>query len=363
MNLNPRRWFSRILLSGGLLLATMASPAAAQSLTIPIPIPGVGNLPVNIPIPIPGLNNGYNGGYYNPGYNNGGYYNPGYNNGGYYNPGGGYYPGGQPGLTIPIPIPGGNRQPGYSYQPGYDPGYYDPGYAPGYSNGGYPNDGYQRQRGWRGRGQANRDNTRYPGYDQQDEHEGHQVGPVGPGAPENYALIKERGQFIRVADQDLPVRVYSNDPNYDDVLRQAIGEWNSAGAGQLFGQVNSPEEADYTIDWSGRGLPREAAGVCVMQPGRDGVQVSGLTIDTRRRNIPRGNLTEVVLQEMGHSLGLNHSEEPEDIMYDTMHERPLRNVQDARLTERDRKMVSWLYQQRSYLPIMGRNGTRTAMTR
>ncbi len=365
MNLNPSRWFSRILLSGAMLLATMASPAAAQSLSIPIPIPGIGNLPVNIPIPIPGLNNGYNGGYYNGG--GGGYYGPG--------GGGGYYPGGgysQPGITIPIPglsYPGGGgyRNPGYSQGGGYyEPGYQDEGYyQPGYSDGG----GYRRQRGgrggnWRqrGPGMANRGNTRYPGSGH-DDHEDHQSGPVGPGAPADYGLIREHGQFIRVADEHLPVRVYSNDPKFDDVLSQAIAEWNSAGAGQLFGQVSSADEADYTIDWSGRGLPREAAGVCVMEPGRDGVRVSGLTIDTRRRQTPRGNLTEIVMQEMGHSLGLNHSENPADIMYDTVHEEIKRDVSDAHITERDAQMVTWLYKQTAFVPIMSQGTERAAMRR
>lgn len=367
MNLNPRRWFSRILLSGAVLLTTMASPAAAQSLQIPIPIPGLGNLPVNIPIPIPGLSNGYNNsGYYDPGYN-GGYYNPGYN-GGYYNPGYSNGPAlnlpipgvGNVGIPIPMPGQGGGYGPGYA--PGYgpggydDPGYYQPGYDGGYYEPGYRDPGYRgngRQRNGRSRG----------GYSRGHDHDDHQRGPVGPGAPSDYGVIREGGQFVRVADEDLPVRVYSNDQRFDDVMRHAIAEWNSAGAGQLFAQVSTPEQADYTVDWSGRGLPREAAGVCVMEPGRDGLRVTGLTIDTRRRNVPRGNLTEVLLQEMGHSLGLNHSDNPEDIMYDTMHEQALRNVTDARITQRDKQMITWLYSQTDFVPILSQASSRAAYRR
>lgn len=175
-----------------------------------------------------------------------------------------------------------------------------------------------------------------------------------PSPPlEGFDLIRQQGKLVRVPQAQLPVRLYSNDPGYAALVRHAVGQWNGAGAGELFRVVSSAGEADFTIDWTGRGLPSDCAGRCALRPVSGGVQVSGLAMDPRNPQ-GRGNMAQVLIHELGHALGLGHSENTQDAMFEFTHPERTR-VEQARLTARDRQAVSWLYRQKSgFLPIGSR---------
>lgn len=175
---------------------------------------------------------------------------------------------------------------------------------------------------------------------------------VTPAPLPGFELIRERGHFVRVPESQLPFKLYSNDPKYDPVVRHAVNEWNRAGAGQVFRQVASADEADFTIDWTGQGLPSDCAGSCCMHPTLEGgVRVTGLSMDPGN---PQGigNMAQVLIHELGHSLGLGHSDDAADAMFELTH--PDRTkIAQARLSARDRRALVWLYQQQTgYLPIL-----------
>ncbi len=175
--------------------------------------------------------------------------------------------------------------------------------------------------------------------------------PLASSPVPGFELIRERGMFVRVPQGKLPFKIYSNDPRYKAVVGHAVAEWNGAGAGELFRQVDSAAQADFTIDWTGKGLPSDCAGMCEMHPTPEGgMRVSGLAMDPRN---PQGigNMAQVLIHELGHALGLGHSEDTADAMFEFTH--PERTqVSQARLSQRDRRALIWLYQQRTgFAPI------------
>lgn len=172
-----------------------------------------------------------------------------------------------------------------------------------------------------------------------------------PDSPQpGFGLIRERGRLVRIPAERLPFKVYSNDPKYAELVRHAVGEWNSAGAGQVFLVVGSAREADFTVDWTGKGLPSDCAGMCDLRPTEEGMQVMGLAMDARNPG-GLGNMAQVLLHEMGHALGLDHSDDSADIMFELTQSEPCQ-VSQARLSSRDKRAMQWLYRQTTgYLPI------------
>jgi predicted Zn-dependent protease len=104
------------------------------------------------------------------------------------------------------------------------------------------------------------------------------------------------------------------------------------------------------VKWQSRRLPRGAAGVTQLRKGRGAVQVTGIAVADL--NMPQGNLTEILTHELGHALGLDHSEDPRDIMYRSTHNRTLPSGTLVQLTQRDLRMLQWLYTHSRAVPIV-----------
>ncbi|MFN8610218.1 MAG: matrixin family metalloprotease [Vulcanimicrobiota bacterium] len=164
---------------------------------------------------------------------------------------------------------------------------------------------------------------------------------------EGYDLVNYHGTPCRVSAADLPLRVYSTDPACQEITQKAANVWNRLG--NYFQVVNAPVPGAIPIQWNCN-LPEGAAGVTTMKKSSRGVRINGIAIQSL--NIPEGSMTEVLAHEMGHCLGLDHSVNPQDLMYRSMHERPVFSGEDVRITQRDYQMLSWLYHQNETVPIM-----------
>lgn len=190
-------------------------------------------------------------------------------------------------------------------------------------------------------------------------------GPPMPRGPQNpqgdavspnpqvpgYGAITSQGCLCAVSRPQLPLRYYSSDPARLSLLNEAATSWNEAGKalGVQFIQVlDHPEAGAIGVDWTGRGLPQEAAGLANIAKTPDGLRVAGIGMHPIP-GVPDRKLVEVLTHEMGHTLGLDHSECPDDLMFRSTRPDALR---PQMLTERDVQMLGWLYAQPNARPIL-----------
>lgn len=164
--------------------------------------------------------------------------------------------------------------------------------------------------------------------------------------PANYDYIEIDGRPARWNISDLPLKVYSNHgrfgytADYDKVVRRALLVWNGVAesiglSSGFFTLVSSSSQADINMDWSGRYVPRGAMGVAIPDQ-----KIVGMLPLSHYNN--ESQAAEVLLQEMCHLLGVEHSGVRDDIMYGTVHSHG-HELSEVRVTDRDRQMLGWLY--------------------
>ncbi len=161
--------------------------------------------------------------------------------------------------------------------------------------------------------------------------------------PQGYDYITNRGRPTRLDPSILPLTINPGNEPRSGMTHRAVETWNSAGLGRLFELTDG--QADLTIDWSGSKVSSGARAETRMIKSAQGMVPTDLSVKTGGRSADQ--LTRVLAHELGHVLGLDHSDSREDVMY-----RSEQNKAPS-LSQRDIQMVHWLYSQDSYSPIVG----------
>lgn len=177
------------------------------------------------------------------------------------------------------------------------------------------------------------------------------------GQPPGYSYISQFDKPCHLRPSDLPWKVYETNSSYRQVTDYVLSTYNKEasrlGLPAFFVRTQAPQQAQLTVDWSGRGLPRDKAGGVFWDANLGYKRVTSLAMDGQHR-VPIGNRAQILMQEFGHVLGLGDSNISRDIMHPVMHTRRYYRLSQVNLTPRDREALQWLYRQPNWVPILGR---------
>ena len=136
-----------------------------------------------------------------------------------------------------------------------------------------------------------------------------------------------------------PGRVKGFSPELREACRAAFVRWERVGGiPARFVFVNDSADADVVVRWIERFPLRRAGQADIRWNGAGWIVGSSLILATHTSDglqLPQDAVYTVALHEIGHLLGLGHSDDPQDVMY------PTTSVHD--ITPRDRHTARLLY--------------------
>ena len=168
---------------------------------------------------------------------------------------------------------------------------------------------------------------------------------------ENYGCLHSGKYVCRFADDMLPLRVYSSLPEKRGIVDQSMAVWNQASQKafhrDLFRQVTEAAEGQVKIDWMGLRVPQGSLGVTPYRIYTNRVEIHELSM-AYGPHLKDSDLVAGLSHELGHVLGLDHSDQPADLMYRA---HTVNSSHGNALTQRDSWMLGWLYSRPEAIPI------------
>lgn len=143
-----------------------------------------------------------------------------------------------------------------------------------------------------------------------------------------------------------PFTFYSMTPSdkyvYMNMVIDALNTWESVSGGRFsFTMANSLHDSQMNVEW--RRVDRKSLGNCTFNYNKDSLIYSaevsiGISDGIiHQKYMDENEVYHTILHEIGHALGLGHSNNPNDIMY-TPHQYGV-----VKLSQRDINSVRWLY--------------------
>ncbi len=159
-------------------------------------------------------------------------------------------------------------------------------------------------------------------------------------------------KIIRWPDQAFPIRFYiapfrwyraqNEGYKYQQMVLDALRAWENASNGKVkFQTVNILNDSHINLEW--KRVDRKSLGYCHYHFDPNGrlysaeVQIGLSDGVIHQKYMDENEVYHTILHEIGHSLGLGHSPNKEDIMY-TPHQ-----YGTTRLSEGDIESIKWLY--------------------
>lgn len=186
----------------------------------------------------------------------------------------------------------------------------------------------------------------------------------------------ERYRYLRWYPEEFPLKVYvppvtydvENPQQYPVLVQQAFAAWSQPFPALRFVFVNDPEIANIKVNWIEHFPESEGtwgkALFPIPQPPRYQTHKSevflavraqqGTAVGTGSPLFSPEELMAIAVHEVGHSLGLPHSKDPEDIM--TPYIFRLTAKTHWKITQRDLNTLASLYRLPRHLKIPPCNG-------
>lgn len=154
----------------------------------------------------------------------------------------------------------------------------------------------------------------------------------------SFIILCQSGAYAaRWEKETLNVYIIENSKEY--IMKKAFTKWQSASAQRIkFNYVKNEEQADIIVEYV-ENLPGMVVGLCTNN--YNGATIIHSKIDLARKNLYKSILTNdeyyrIMLHEIGHALGLEHTNDQNSIMRENTME-----ITDISL--RDRKTFQALY--------------------